>query len=309
MIGLLQILLLAVVSLAVGEQCNIRRFLSDELKEIGVERLLDFDYPIIFQFSKGNDAEEEERFTLLREFTRIDSLRENYGATVVELSSSNAYSHGKLRTTLALYLNTISSSGGYISASNDVLEALPSDQIYYLFGGNYDGVFSEITNVYRVRDCGDHCEIAGAKTVGIGGIDSGVAFHFHGPGFAEVIHGRKEWFFYPRHLRSLVDRVGNAANMTTQHWKQCIVPLLKAQREEDSGCSLPVTVSAEERKALVDELQECTIGQDELLFFPAQWMHATLNTDLYNVFISTFMDPQLVRHRPKSTSKIVKLDI
>ena len=31
----------------------------------------------------------------------------------------------------------------------------------------------------------------------LGGYLSGVAFHFHGPGFSEVIHGSKQWFLFP----------------------------------------------------------------------------------------------------------------
>ena len=42
-------------------------------------------------------------------------------------------------------------------------------------------------------------------------------------------------------------------------------------------------------------LQECTTGPGEMLYFPAKWMHATLNMSPYNVFVSLFIDLQLLR--------------
>jgi ribosomal protein L16 Arg81 hydroxylase len=44
-------------------------------------------------------------------------------------------------------------------------------------------------------------------------------------------------------------------------------------------------------------LQECVIHPGELLYFPSKWMHATLNLDVYNVFVSLFLDTQLIEQR------------
>ena len=41
-------------------------------------------------------------------------------------------------------------------------------------------------------------------------------------------------------------------------------------------------------------LSECVIGPDEMLYFPNGWMHATLNLDEFNFFISVFIDKQLL---------------
>ncbi|XP_074925529.1 jmjC domain-containing protein 8 isoform X2 [Chelonoidis abingdonii] len=38
---------------------------------------------------------------------------------------------------------------------------------------------------------------SGAYSFGIAGSGSGVPFHWHGPGYSEVIFGRKRWFLYP----------------------------------------------------------------------------------------------------------------
>jgi mannose-6-phosphate isomerase class I len=46
---------------------------------------------------------------------------------------------------------------------------------------------------------------------------------------------------------------------------------------------------------LADNLHECVIHPGEILYFPSMWMHATLNLDSYNVFMSLFMDPQLMK--------------
>ncbi len=42
------------------------------------------------------------------------------------------------------------------------------------------------------------------------------------------------------------------------------------------------------------QLQECELHPGEILYFPDKWMHATLNTDNYNVFASVFIDKQLL---------------
>ncbi|NXE70366.1 JMJD8 protein, partial [Calcarius ornatus] len=93
------------------------------------------------------------------------------------------------------------------------------------------------------------------------GSGSGVPFHWHGPGFSEVIFGRKRWFLYPP------DQTPHFhPNETTLAWLQHTYPTLPpAQR--------PL---------------ECTLRPGEVLYFPDRWWHATLNLDT-SVFISTFL--------------------
>lgn len=285
-------------------RCNMHRLKWSDLACIGGEELLAFDYPIIFHSPEG---EEKELSNNLEALTGFDNLRRNHGNSVVMLSSSNAYSHGREESTLEIYLNTLISTSQSENERNESMLTLPADKVYYLFGGNYDGVWKEIVDAYRVRYCGNACNIAGAKTPGIGGENSGVSFHYHGPGFAEIIHGAKEWFFYPGSARELINRVGNADNMTTYTWKTCILPLLRGEIKESLNCSFPMYVSPEEKKILLSTLQECTIFPNELLFFPSSWMHATINLDKYNVFISTFMDPQLLHI--EQSSNLIKVDL
>ncbi|NXU80749.1 JMJD8 protein, partial [Oreotrochilus melanogaster] len=100
-----------------------------------------------------------------------------------------------------------------------------------------------------------------AYSFGIAGSGSGVPFHWHGPGYSEVIFGRKRWFLYPP------DHTPHFhPNETTLAWLHHTYPTLpRAQR--------PL---------------ECTLRPGEVLYFPDRWWHATLNLDT-SVFISTFL--------------------
>ncbi|XP_027280891.1 jmjC domain-containing protein 8 isoform X3 [Cricetulus griseus] len=93
------------------------------------------------------------------------------------------------------------------------------------------------------------------------GAGSGVPFHWHGPGFSEVIYGRKRWFLYPPEKTPEFH-----PNKTTLAWLQEIYPSL-------APSARPL---------------ECTIQAGEALYFPDRWWHATLNLDT-SVFISTFL--------------------
>ncbi|XP_058893294.1 jmjC domain-containing protein 8 isoform X5 [Kogia breviceps] len=93
------------------------------------------------------------------------------------------------------------------------------------------------------------------------GAGSGVPFHWHGPGFSEVIYGRKRWFLYPPAKTPEFH-----PNKTTLAWLRDTYPAL----------------------ALSARPLECTIHAGEVLYFPDRWWHATLNLDT-SVFISTFL--------------------
>ncbi|XP_075851034.1 jmjC domain-containing protein 8 isoform X4 [Microcebus murinus] len=96
---------------------------------------------------------------------------------------------------------------------------------------------------------------------GIAGAGSGVPFHWHGPGYSEVIYGRKRWFLYPPEKTPEFH-----PNKTTLAWLR------------DTYSAL-----APHARPL-----ECTVRAGEVLYFPDRWWHATLNLDT-SVFISTFL--------------------
>mmetsp|Transcript_30875 Transcript_30875/g.42222 ORF Transcript_30875/g.42222 Transcript_30875/m.42222 type:complete len:226 (-) Transcript_30875:53-730(-) len=217
-------------------------------------------------------------------------LLKHHNLTMVKLTSSNSYSQGE--TTLSL--------GDYIYHHVDNTSTGPASESLYLFGGNYDGIWKEFANIYESPPC-KYCDKAGAKTFGIGGQGSGVSFHLHGPGFSEPLVGGKRWFLFPPRLRELVS-LSIGPNTTALSWLHSQYPLLWGSDYStgvysNSSCADPgpLSLSPEQRRQLGEGLQECQVAPGELLFFPAMWMHATLNTAPYNVFVSVFLDTQLMR--------------
>lgn len=226
-----------------------------------------------------------------------NDLMQTHGDSSVILSSSNAYSHGRVTKSLQFYLDSLVLANSSQSAA--------ADESYYLFGENYDGIWHEIALSYFLPACGGPiCEEITAETIGIGGFHSGVAFHFHGPGFAEMLKGRKQWYFFPPDMIQEVDMAFNNHNISTAIWATCVFPLLINSSSEvpPVGCSveqfnrlLPVdTVEQQEQVAKwANSLQHCILDQPgQILLFPTGWMHATLNLDDYNVFVSSFIDDQ-----------------
>lgn len=54
---------------------------------------------------------------------------------------------------------------------------------------------------------------------------------------------------------------------------------------------------------LLESLYECVLEPGEMLYFPDKWMHATLNLDSYNLFVSVFLDLQLIQRATDRRSK------
>lgn len=228
-----------------------------------------------------------------------EELMQTHGDSTVILSSSNAYSHGRVTKTLRFYLESLALANSSQSTA--------ADQSYYLFGENYDGIWHEIASSYALPACGPICEEVAAETVGIGGYHSGVAFHYHGPGFAEMLKGRKQWFFFPPDMIQEVDMAFNIHNISTAIWTACVFPLLVNDTTSSVeippiGCSLDhfnSLLSADpidQQQQIIkwrNSIQHCILDEPgQILLFPSGWMHATLNLEDYNVFVSSFIDDQ-----------------
>jgi len=56
-----------------------------------------------------------------------------------------------------------------------------------------------------------------------------------------------------------------------------------------------ITLTTDHLYLLAQHLYECELNVNEVLYFPSMWMHATLNMDEYNVFMSVFIDTQLIK--------------
>jgi hypothetical protein len=286
------------------------------------------DYPVIYTYPRtsnfssvlgledlakisGTLVQPDELFAK----SSVRFLRNNHGKTKVKLSSSNAYSHGIIETTLNSYLTTILGDS-FADMSSSSLKA---NESYYLFGHNYEGIWEELSSLYRSPPC-HLCDKAGAKTPGLGGKNSGVSFHFHGPGFSEVIHGSKQWFLFPSQFSPLVTQLFHN-NMTVVSWYDKFYPFFANETfrdevinnrrslpflssvcsedstDDDNTCSSSFLSdpTIENLLLLQPHLYECTIFPGEVLYFPSFWMHATLNRDDYNFFFSHFLDLQLMK--------------
>jgi hypothetical protein len=100
------------------------------------------------------------------------------------------------------------------------------------------------------------------------------------------------WFLFPPHFTS---PPGHHPNRTVQSWYEEIYPLLKKRQgliEEEVSFA---GKGYNNHQKAPDDLYECIIRPGEMLYFPPRWMHATLNLEEYNLFVSLFLDTQLMK--------------
>ncbi|XP_066546289.1 jmjC domain-containing protein 8 [Amia ocellicauda] len=179
------------------------------------------------------------------------ALLQHYGPRLVRLSTANTYSYRKVDVPFQEFVERL--------LRPQSPDTLGSDTLYF-FGDNNFTEWHSLFQHYRPPPYAlPHT--SGAYSFGIAGPGTGVPFHWHGPGYSEVIYGRKRWFLYPPEKEPHFH-----PNRTTLSWLTDTYP------------SLP----PDERPV------ECTIRPGEALYFPDHWWHATLNLDT-SVFISTFL--------------------
>lgn len=202
-----------------------------------------FSRPVILQGLTDNS-----RF---RALCSRERLLASFGDNVVRLSTANTYSYQKVDIPFQEYVEQLLHPQDPNSLGNDTL---------YFFGDNNFTEWASLFRHYTPPTFG-LLGTSPAYSFGIAGAGSGVPFHWHGPGFSEVIYGRKRWFLYPPEKTPKFH-----PNKTTLSWLRDTYPTL--------------TPSARPL--------ECTIQAGEVLYFPDRWWHATLNLDT-SVFISTFL--------------------
>ncbi|XP_028616641.1 jmjC domain-containing protein 8 [Grammomys surdaster] len=180
-----------------------------------------------------------------------ENLLASFGDNIVRLSTANTYSYQKVDLPFQEYVEQLLHPQDPASLGNDTL---------YFFGDNN---FTEWAPLFRHYSPPPFRPLGAtpAYSFGIAGAGSGVPFHWHGPGFSEVIFGRKRWFLYPPEKTPEFH-----PNKTTLAWLLETYPSL-------APSARPL---------------ECTIQAGEVLYFPDRWWHATLNLDT-SVFISTFL--------------------
>ncbi|XP_015992183.2 jmjC domain-containing protein 8 isoform X2 [Rousettus aegyptiacus] len=228
-------------AVAEEERCTVERWANFSYAKF--VQYYAFSRPVILQGLTDNS-----RF---RALCSRERLLASFGNNVVRLSTANTYSYQKVDLPFQEYVEQMLHPQDPTSLGNDTL---------YFFG---DHNFTEWASLFQHYSPPTFSLLGTtpAYSFGIAGAGSGVPFHWHGPGFSEVIYGRKRWFLYPPEKTPEFH-----PNKTTLSWLQNIYPAL--------------TPSARPL--------ECTIQAGEVLYFPDRWWHATLNLDT-SVFISTFL--------------------
>jgi len=199
--------------------------------------------PLVVRDVSNND--------LFRALSRRRRLLTDYGHTSITLSAANTHSYEKKIVTFKDYCEKYTGPQRL---------STPANETFYMFG---DHDYLEWGNLFAEYSPPPYSlpRHKPAYSFGVAGSGTGVPFHFHGPGWAEAIHGRKRWFLSPP------DQQPNFhPNKTTLQWFLEDYPTEKVA------------------------LHECTIRPGEAIFFPDGWWHATLNIDTA-VFISTFLSP------------------
>ena len=204
-----------------------------------------YNTPFVLRDAANND--------LFRALCRRDRLLRDWGHTTVKLSSANSYSYDKRDVSFRFYAEEMVKPQKMTTLANET---------FYFFGDNDLVEWAPLLDKYvqPPKRLPGH---SAALSFGLAGAGTGVPFHFHGPGFAETIYGRKRWFLTPPHVKPEFH-----PNKTTLQWFT-----------EDY-----------ERVSKETDIYECTLRPGEAIYFPDKWWHATLNLDT-SVFISTFLSP------------------
>ncbi|XP_065415983.1 jmjC domain-containing protein 8 isoform X3 [Chrysemys picta bellii] len=117
-----------------------------------------------------------------------NKLLAEFGDRLVRLSTANTYSYHKVDVPFQEYVE-------HLLEPQD-LASLGSETLYF-FGDNNFTEWGSLFQKYMpppFRIPGT----SGAYSFGIAGSGSGVPFHWHGPGYSEVIFGRKVLYFPDR---------------------------------------------------------------------------------------------------------------
>jgi hypothetical protein len=244
-------------------RCNITRISRNELHRrfgrSGLPKL--HPYPLVVYDEYDDPDHEPRRNAVFVEKTTFVNLPScfppEFNAT---LSSSNSFSAHRRTIPLVKYLDEITTAN---CGRGETFPNQLSNETWYLFGETYGVEWKRMLLDYEMPPCST-CEDRelSALAFGVGNIGSGVQWHTHGPGFSESIHGRKHWVLYPPERKPAYD-----SDYASRYWMEN--NYMEIENEDD----LP---------------WECTLNPGDLVYFPDQWHHATINLSPYTVFVSTF---------------------
>uniref|UniRef100_A0A7S4KQQ8 JmjC domain-containing protein n=1 Tax=Guillardia theta TaxID=55529 RepID=A0A7S4KQQ8_GUITH len=169
------------------QRCNIRKIHQKSVMSADEFRKYFEDEPVIIV---GAPAVLNVK---TRNLCQKSELLKMYGDLNVTLSSANTFSHARRIVKFSDYVDQYLNQHTLDQVANET---------WYLFGDNNHSEWKEIFQSYIEQDFFyDHERLNGRESslsFGIGGSGSGVPFHVHGPGFSEVLWGRKRWFLMPK---------------------------------------------------------------------------------------------------------------
>lgn len=233
------------------------------------------DKPMVYAFTSARNER------LVQE-TSAANIKMKYKDIIVTLSSSDAHSSERRKETFSQYVDTV---------LTEEVTSLQANESWYLFGHNED-IFP-FNRWARLYDLPSSCEPCYAdrqtKVFGLGAKNSGVSFHLHGPGLSEVFHGKKRWFLYAPGF-SPPSGFDVIANTTIQSWINDPSEFGICSSQHASNKKQDTAIDRVGERSNEEQLfYDCTIESNELLWFPQDWMHATLNTEPYTMFVSVFL--------------------
>uniref|UniRef100_A0A3B5M4Z4 Uncharacterized protein n=1 Tax=Xiphophorus couchianus TaxID=32473 RepID=A0A3B5M4Z4_9TELE len=126
--------------------------------------------------------------TRFRVLCSRSGLLQRYGSLTVRLSTANTHSYRKVDVAFQDYVDRL--------LRPQDAAALGSETLYF-FGDNNLTEWQNLLDRYRAPPYFLPGRSA-AYSFGIAGPGTGVPFHWHGPGFSEVIYGRKVLYFPDR---------------------------------------------------------------------------------------------------------------
>ncbi|XP_066186165.1 jmjC domain-containing protein 8 isoform X1 [Sylvia atricapilla] len=273
-------------------RCTVERADASLTYSLFLQRFA-FSRPVILGGVTDNSA--------FRALCSREKLLAAFGPFPVRLSTANTYSYRKVDVPFQEYVE-------HLLKPQDPAR-LGSDTLYF-FGDNnfteWGPLFQHyVPPPFRIPGTSP------AYSFGIAGSGSGVPFHWHGPGFSEVIFGRK--VRTEPEGKDLGRRERNKPLTGVPGHREAPLGLSpRGWRGTGRGCAPGVfqrwflyppdkTPHFHPNETTLAWLQhtyptlppaqrplECTLRPGEVLYFPDRWWHATLNLDT-SVFISTFL--------------------
>jgi Cupin-like domain len=211
---------------------------------------------------------------LFRLMTERDNLLHHFYVNfTVTLSSSNALSEHRQTMLLSEYLHDS-------WMAHETTPYQLSNETWYLFGETYTKEWKELLQHYVLPPCATCEDEQVALSFGIGNRGSGIQWHVHGPGFSEALHGRKHWVLYPPTYDNNSIVTNDITAQEQQQQQHTINHFHKDQSSRQWMENVYPTVPVKP--------WECTLDPGDVIYFPNQWWHATINLDRYTAFISTF---------------------